>query len=175
MITYVVLLRGIAPMNPQMRNDKLRSVVETLGFERVRTVISSGNVIFESPRRDVRAMEREIEQAWQSQLGFSSTTIIRSQRQLQHLAARNPFGQRRHTRQEYLTVTFMKNPTAVVAQPQQGRDFAVLGVFEGALCCVSDLSGKPPNVMGWIEKQLGDRVTTRTWLTVQRILKRMER
>lgn len=42
MTTYVALLRGIVPLNPNMRNEKLRGVFEKLGFTNVRTVISSG-------------------------------------------------------------------------------------------------------------------------------------
>lgn len=42
-IKYVALLRGIAPTNPNMRNDKLREVFEKPGFKNVQTVISSGN------------------------------------------------------------------------------------------------------------------------------------
>jgi uncharacterized protein (DUF1697 family) len=50
-------------MNPNMRNEKLRGVFEGLGLTNVKTVISSGNVLFESPREDVPALEAEIEDA----------------------------------------------------------------------------------------------------------------
>ncbi|MBA3630747.1 MAG: DUF1697 domain-containing protein [Actinobacteria bacterium] len=43
MKSYVALLRGIGPSNPNMRNDRLRAVFEDLGFSNVRAVISSGN------------------------------------------------------------------------------------------------------------------------------------
>jgi uncharacterized protein (DUF1697 family) len=88
---YVALLRGIGPSNPNMRNEKLRGVFESLGFEHVQTVITSGNVLFESPSRDVNSLEAQIEEAIQSQLGFSSTTIIRSHQQLKRLANKDPF------------------------------------------------------------------------------------
>ena len=78
-------MRGIAPTNPNMRNDKLRGVFEKLGFDSVKTVISSGNVIFESPSRSVKKLEESMEKALPEQLGFTSTTIIRSQGQLQKL------------------------------------------------------------------------------------------
>ena len=57
MIKYVALLRGIGPGNPNMRNDKLRSVFEKLGFSNVKTVISSGNVLFESLLKNVNEIE----------------------------------------------------------------------------------------------------------------------
>ena len=57
MRSYVALLRGIAPTNPKMRNNRLREVFEDLGFSNVRTVISSGNVLFETDSSAVRALE----------------------------------------------------------------------------------------------------------------------
>ncbi len=56
-----------------MRNDKLRGVFQELGFANVQTVITSGNVVFETDSHDVRALEARIEEAWPAQLGFRST------------------------------------------------------------------------------------------------------
>src|SRR5687767_7497328 len=108
MIKYVALLRGIAPMNPNMRNDILRGVFEKLGFAHVQTVISSGNVLFKSDSQDTEKLEKRIEQAIPQELGFSSTTIIRSQEQLQKLVKKNPFDNMEHTPKTYLDVTFLQ-------------------------------------------------------------------
>ena len=78
---YAALLRGIAPTNPNTRNEKLRGDFQKLGFENVQTVISSDNVLFGSPSRDVKALEATIEEAIQRQLGIASTTTIRSHNQ----------------------------------------------------------------------------------------------
>ncbi|MGH2757636.1 MAG: DUF1697 domain-containing protein [Actinomycetota bacterium] len=51
---FVALLRGIGPLNPNMRNEKLREVFVGLGFENVRTVITTGNVLFDSPSSAIR-------------------------------------------------------------------------------------------------------------------------
>ena len=79
---YVALLRGIAPTNPNMRNDKLRGLFEKLGFTNVQTVISSGNVLFESSSKSAKKLEETIEKALPEQLGFTSTTIMKSKEQL---------------------------------------------------------------------------------------------
>jgi uncharacterized protein (DUF1697 family) len=60
MITYVALLRGIMPMNPNMKSEKLKAVFESLGFKNVATVIASGNVVFDSPSKDLDALEARI-------------------------------------------------------------------------------------------------------------------
>src|SRR4051812_30410175 len=92
-ISYAAFLRGIMPTNPNMRNEKLRGVFESLGFSNVQTVISSGNVIFESTSKDkdVAKLEITIEKALTAKLGINSTTIIRSKNDLEKLIASDPF------------------------------------------------------------------------------------
>jgi uncharacterized protein (DUF1697 family) len=177
MTKYVALLRGIAPLNPNMRNDKLRGVFENLGFENVKTVISSGNVIFESPSRSVRQLEDRIEKALPEELGFSSTTIIRSQKQVQQLVDKHPFQGMEHSQKSNLNVTFLKKKRKInIKFPYKvdNRDYTLLGMYDGAICSVVDLtSAKTPDLMSWLEKQFGKEITTRTWKTVERILKAM--
>jgi uncharacterized protein (DUF1697 family) len=178
MTKYVALLRGIAPTNPNMRNDKLRSVFEKLGFANVRTVISSGNVIFESPSRSVKKLEETIESALPEQLGFTSTTIIRSQGQILKLVDKDPFEGMVHSQKSSLNVTFLKKKRRTNLKfPHKidNRDYELLGMYDGAICSVIDLtSAKTPDLMIWLEKKFGKEITTRTWKTVERILKVME-
>jgi uncharacterized protein (DUF1697 family) len=178
MTQYVALLRGIAPTNPNMRNDKLRGVFERLGFTNVRTVISSGNVLFESPSRSARKLEDTIEKALPEQLGCSSTTILRSQGQIKRLVDRNPFNGMEHSQKSSLNVTFLKKKRKMdIKFPYEvaNRNYSLLGMYDGAICSVTDLtSSKTPDLMVWLEKQFGREITTRTWKTVERILKEMD-
>ena len=177
MTKYVALLRGIAPLNPNMRNDKLRGLFEKLGFANVKTVISSGNVIFESPSGSIRKLEDRIENALPEALGFNSTTIIRSQKQVQQLVDKNPFKGMEHSQKSSLNVTFLKKRRKIdIKFPYKvdNRDYTLLGMYGGAICSVIDLtSAKTPDLMVWLEKKFGKEITTRTWKTVERILKAM--
>jgi uncharacterized protein (DUF1697 family) len=177
MTKYVALLRGIAPTNPNMRNDKLRGVFEKLGFENVKTVISSGNVIFESPSRSAAKLEASIEKALPEQLGFTSTTILRSQGQIKRLVDQNPFKGMEHSQKSSLNVTFLRKKRKIDLKfpyKVENRDYTLLGMADGAICSVIDLtSAKTPDLMVWLEKQFGKDITTRTWKTVERILKAM--
>jgi uncharacterized protein (DUF1697 family) len=114
---YVALLRGVLPTNPNMRNDKFRDVFEGLGFSNVRTVLASGNVVFESPSRSPQKLETEIEKALAERLGIKSATIIRSKSQLQRLVDDQPFQRLEHNRETYLTVTFLKKPAGKISSP----------------------------------------------------------
>jgi uncharacterized protein (DUF1697 family) len=141
-----------------------------LGFNNVQTLISSGNVLFETNSKDTDKLEAKIEAAWPKQLGFNSTTIIRSQQQLKDLVAQNPFKGVEHSRQAYQLVTFFKNPPS--PQPN-GQFYNDLGV--NALCSTIDTTtAKTPDFMIKLEKQFGKQITSRTYKTVQRILQKME-
>ena len=71
MTNYVALLRGIGPLNPNMRNEKLREVFEKLGFKTVRTVISSGNVLFQGPPQSTAKLEAILEKSFAKAAGVS--------------------------------------------------------------------------------------------------------
>jgi len=178
MTEYVALLRGISPLNPNMRNEKLPGVFSRLGFKNVRTVITSGNVLFETDARNMRLLEMSIEKALPEQLGFTSTVIIRSRKQLQELASRDPFKGIEDTPSSRLNVTFLKNPSgAKLKFPSRAKDgtYSLLGMYSGAICSVIDLTGsKTPDLMVWLEKQFGKQITMRTWKTVGRILGKLD-
>lgn len=178
MTKYVALLRGIGPSNPNMHQKKLCGVLENLGFKNVAGVISSGNVVFESESQDIKTIESKIEQAWPKELGFTSTTILRSQEQLQDLVKADPFTGLEHGRKTYLMTTFFKNPTKVTFKlPYQPPDkpYKVVNLIDNTLFTVTDTTVlQTTDLMAWLEKQFSKEITSRTWLTVQRILKKMQ-
>ena len=155
MTTYVALLRGIMPMNPNMRSEKLQSFFKSLGFTNVHTVIASGNVVFDSPSKSTAALEKKIEKALPQKLGFTSTAIVRSRAELEKFVAKDAFKGVEDKKPNYLIVTFFKDRKA-------------------ELCTVIDLgTGGTPDFMRNVEKKHGKNITTRTWKTVTRILQKM--
>ncbi|MGH2746893.1 MAG: DUF1697 domain-containing protein [Actinomycetota bacterium] len=175
---YAALLRGIGPSNPNMRNEKLRGVFQKLGFHDVQTVISSGNVLFESPSKDTKALETAIEEAIQRQLGFTSTTIIRSHQQLRRLVGSNLFEGIEDSPTTRLNVTFQKEKRRTNLQfpyRAEKRGYTVVGTHGREVFSVVDLTGaSTSDLMAWLEKQFGKTITTRTWKTVGRILNRLD-
>jgi uncharacterized protein (DUF1697 family) len=155
MARYVALLRGIMPMNPNMRGEKLKAAFEGLGFKNVHTVIASGNVVFDSSSKSGSALETKIEKELPKKLGFMSTTMIRSRAELEALVDTEPFKGVKDEKPNYPVVTFFKD-----RRPE--------------LCTVINLgTGKTPSFMADIERKHGKAMTTRTWKTVARILKKM--
>jgi uncharacterized protein (DUF1697 family) len=152
---YVALLRGIMPTNPNMRGEKLRETFEELGLTNVQTVIASGNVVFDSPSKSSMKLEKQIEEALPKKLGFSSMTMVRSSEELKTLIKRNPFKGVKDEKPNYLIVTFFKDRRKEV-------------------CTVIDTTVTDgPRFMRDLEKTYGKSITTRTWKTVDRILKKM--
>ena len=155
MTKYVALLRGIMPSNPNMHQKKLVKVFEELRFNNVQAVISSGNVIFSSTSKNISNLEAKIEKAWPEKLGFTSTTIIRSQNQLKKIIEKKPFGNSKFFKNNYMIVTFLK---------RGGELFNV----------IDTTSIKTSNIMTELEKKHGKQITTRTWQTVNRIFNKMQ-
>jgi uncharacterized protein (DUF1697 family) len=178
-VRYVALLRGIGPSNPNMRNEKLRGVFEELGFENVETVISSGNVLFESSSRAVTALEATIEETIEQKLGFTSSAIIRGHEQLSRLVNDDPFGGLEDTPTARLNVTFLKRKQKTDLRFPYvvgNKGYTILGMNGREILSVVDLTAATtPDLMAWLERQFGKEITTRTWKTVGRILSRLDR
>lgn len=171
---YVALLRGIGPGDPRKSNESLRGVLTELGFTGVRSVISSGNVIFQSDETDSDALGDRIEAAWPELRGFDAMTVVRSADQITHLLAQRPFGDVAHGKSSYQLVTFFKEPLAELPTPPEQPGVELIGIVDGALCTVHDttLTGGP-EIMIWLDKAYRKRTTSRTSLTLERILKKM--
>ena len=177
MTKYVALLRGIGPTNPNMRSGKLKSFFEELGFDNVQTLITSGNVLFESSASNVSAIEELIEKTLPEKLGFNSTTIVLSQSKLQSLVDDDPYIGYEHGKKTYLLVTFFKQPRKIEFKlPYQPEDkpYKLVGAKDTMIYGVVDsTSGKTPDYMVWLEKEFGKNITSRTWKTIQRIITKM--
>lgn len=175
MAKYVALIRGIAPAFPNMKNKDLCGVLEREGFAGVQSVLSSGNIIFEADKADVKAWERQLETAWPEQLGFKATTVIKSQKELAKLMAAEPFAGVAHGGKSYLLVTFFKHrPELGFELPHRpaGKPFRFVYYANGALFSVTDTT-MPGDPGGWLERQYGKEMTSRTPQTVERILRKM--
>ena len=86
---YVALLRGVSPLNLKM--PELKACFESAGFVNVRTVLSSGNVAFDSALTDQAAIEAVAEEAMKQRLARAFYTIVRSTDELHGLLAVDPY------------------------------------------------------------------------------------
>jgi len=65
-----------------VRMNVLRKAFESLGLTRVTTFLGSGNIVFETRARDLRALELKIERALREALGYNVPVFIRTHAEL---------------------------------------------------------------------------------------------
>src|SRR2546421_12594090 len=85
---YAAFLRGVMPMNAKMAD--LKQVFESAGFTGVKTVLSSGNVVFSARSASEAALQRKAEAAMFERLGQAVLTIGRPIQALQQRPAPGP-------------------------------------------------------------------------------------
>lgn len=91
---YVAFLRAINVGGGRTIKMKvLRQPFESLGFSNVATFIASGNVIFETTAKSVKALEKKIENRLRKELGYEVAPFIRTDIQLAKIAHTKPFPQ----------------------------------------------------------------------------------
>src|SRR5918996_1526288 len=86
---YVAYLRAVSPMNASMQ--QLREAFEAAGFTDVKTVLSSGNVVFTARAASEASLQRKAEAAMTKRLGHSFLTIVRPVSRLRALLASDPY------------------------------------------------------------------------------------
>lgn len=89
MTRYVAFLRGVNLGKRQTKSADLKAVFESLGFAGVRTLISSGNVAFET--RVTKGLQARIEKALEARFGFTIGVVLRSQAELAAMIDGSPY------------------------------------------------------------------------------------
>ncbi|MGH8600351.1 MAG: DUF1697 domain-containing protein [Burkholderiales bacterium] len=167
MARYVALLRGVSPMNLKMPD--LKRCCEDAGFGNVKTLLSSGNAVFDASARSEALVARKLEAAMAKRLGRSFQAIVRSTGHLQKLIEADPFAAFRLPADTKRVVTFLPEPpkTEIALPPE--KDGAQMLVVQGSEVFSAYVpSPRGPVFMALIEKTFGKNVTTRTWNTVKK-------
>jgi uncharacterized protein (DUF1697 family) len=87
---YVALLRAINVGGHIVTMEKLRNIFTANGFENVSTYIQSGNVLFESKKKE-SSLVSQIEEMLIKELGYPVPVILRSKNELEQALENNPF------------------------------------------------------------------------------------
>jgi uncharacterized protein (DUF1697 family) len=152
----------------------LKSAFEAMGFRNVRTVLASGNVIFEAPRRDPR-LDRTLSQGLEKALGFPVAVILRSVRDLRAIVRSEPFKDDPSGPKDQRYVTFLNGKEKTgspVRLPDPPKGTRIVRVEPGQIFSVVRLSegGGTPDLMRCLDRALGPRGTTRNWRTILKLV-----
>jgi uncharacterized protein (DUF1697 family) len=164
---YAAFLRGVSPMNAKM--PALAKAFESAGFREVKTLLSSGNVVFAASRGPESALRRKAEAAMTQHLGKSFLAIIRPISELQALLDDDPFAAFKLSAAHKRVVTFLLDaPVRVPKLPIQLEGAQILAVKGHEVFSAYVPGPKGPVFMNLIERTFGKDVTTRTWDTVRK-------
>lgn len=108
---YVALLRAVNVGGRVVKMDQLRAIFEAMRLRDVKTLITSGNVLFTSDRQPA-ALESSIEKRLNEALGYAVGTFVRTVEEMKVIAAREPFGPAPGGTQH---VAFLKQAPAVAS------------------------------------------------------------
>ncbi len=177
-IKYVAFLRGInVGGHKSIKMDQLQKSFEALGFQNVKTVLASGNVLFEAQSAKPRLLTKSIEKELASVFGFEIGIILRTIQDIQGLADNNPFKNFAIKPETLLYVTFLsEKPTGILSLPYESPD-KTIRIFESSSNEIfsflhkSQKSGST-ELMKILEKEFGRNITTRNWNTVEKILEK---
>jgi len=170
MVRYAAFLRGVMPTNCRM--PELKRCFEAAGFEDVKTLLGSGNVVFSAKKASDAAIAARAQAAMKEHLGKVFLPFVRSVDALRELIDADPYAAFELAPGAKRVVTFLVDPPAkdppfpIVLEDarmlaRRGRE--VLSAY------VPGPNG--PVFMTLIGRTLGKDVTTRTWDTVKKVAK----
>lgn len=173
---YVAFLRGInVGGNSMIKMEDLVKEFKKLGFSNVKTVLASGNVVFDSKESDTGTITKTIAQKLGKLLGREISVMVRSLNDIRAIVESEPFKGVKLTPTTKTFITFIPAYTKSMNQnkPVALDDCTILKVVEGmAVSYLHEEPGKGTlDLMSAIEKEYGKKVTTRTWNTILKVLK----
>ncbi len=171
--TYIAFLRGInVGGHHKVPMAFLQKEMGKLGFTNVRTILNSGNLIFDS-KPPITALENDLENHFQKELGFAIPVHVRKKINILDILNSAPFKDIEMNSQKRLYVSFLKDDfLATIEFPQifENGSFMITGFTNKTVYSVLDLSiSKTPKAMDALEQLFGKNITTRNWNTIERI------
>jgi len=164
---YVAFLRGVSPTNAKM--PELKRCFEAAGFKDVKTVLSSGNVVFDARSASEAALERKVEAAMTKHLGRTFYTIVRPVTVLRELLDADPYAAFRLPTDAKRVVTFLREPLKTkLSLPPEVDGARILALNGREILTAYVPNPRGPVFMTLIEKTFGTNVTTRTLDTIKK-------
>ena len=170
----IALLRGVnVGGNKKVAMADLKTMVEALGFTQVKTLLQSGNVVFEAGDRSDAELESLLEAEAEKRLGLVTRFIVRGPKAWRAMIDANPFPDEAEREPSRFLVNVARE-TVTADQLAAIRAVAAPGEkVEAAGRCVYIFFGdgiadsKAAVVFG--KKSLGLTATGRNWNTVRKI------
>jgi len=169
---YVALIRGInVGRAKRVAMADLRALVETLGYRDPRTLLNSGNIVFDAGRGRPGSIGSRLEKEISVRLGVSARVIVLEAADFTRVVEENTLSERADNPSRLL-VAFLADPSdRARLRPLLRQDWTpdalAVGTRAAYLWCPNGiLQGRLPEAVG---RALGDATTSRNWTTVTRL------
>jgi uncharacterized protein (DUF1697 family) len=152
---------------------ELRTLAEDIGLADAKTLLQSGNLVFEAGTRSAATLEELLEREIAGRLDVKTDVMVRTARQIKAVLARNPFPRQAESDPGHLHVHFLKAPASAAAVASltaaiRGRE--IVGGSGGEVFIhFPDGAGASRLTGAVIERHLGARGTARNWNTVTKL------
>ena len=170
--SYVAFLRGINNIGRKtVKMNELKRIFESNGFQNVKTILASGNIVFETPMLETAILITKTEKQLEKKLGYKVDVVLRTLGELQLLVKSNPFNQIKITPRTKLLLTFLSEaPTNRLKIPHKSpdKDFTIIRIIGNEIYSVVNLlpNKRPYRIISFLEKEFGKKITTRNWSTI---------
>jgi uncharacterized protein (DUF1697 family) len=170
---YVAFLRGInVGGHKPVRMAELAEAFAGLGLANVRTVLASGNVLFDARPSSRKTLAARISAGLKQALGLDATVVLRTLEEIRLLLDSDPFKALKPPARAQLYITFLAEDAPTnVPLPRPTANIRIARLSTGELASVVVLSPGigTPDLMTALDKQLGRKATTRNWNTVRKL------
>lgn len=175
MITLIGFLRGInVGGHHKVPMADLRKKLNELGCDSTRTLLNTGNFVFETKQTNIQDLEHKIEVSLSQFFGFPIPVILRNQKEIFDLVGEDPFATINLHENIRLYVSFLKNIAEIgLAIPYTSNDktYQIISIKNKTIFSVLDLTtSNTPKGMEDLEKLFGKNITTRNWNTIKKIV-----
>ncbi len=171
---YIGLARAINVGGHQpVSMAQLRELFDALHFGNPRTLLQSGNVLFDAERQSTAHLERQIETEAAKRLGLQADFFVRTAAEWSELIAGNPFpAEAKRDPARFVLMVLRDAPgvasiEAVRAANAGPETFRIIG--KSAYIIYPNGQGRSRFTAALIEKKLGTRGTARNWNTVTKL------
>jgi uncharacterized protein (DUF1697 family) len=107
---WAAMLRGINLGKRSLKKDELIAAAEALGYTEARTLLASGNLVFDAGDATPEAIERDLHASVEKLHGLKSDVFARNAKELAGVIADNPFPEVARERPSQLLVLFLREP-----------------------------------------------------------------
>jgi uncharacterized protein (DUF1697 family) len=109
---WAAMLRGINLGKRTLVKADMIGAAESLGYTDARTLLASGNLVFDAGHHPAEAIERDLHEAVDKRTGIKSDVFVRNRAQFGKLIEANPFPEVARDRPSQLLVIFHHAPVA---------------------------------------------------------------